>query len=87
MEGHQIAIARRKVDQRFDPDALLAQRRKRDAAHAHASHRAVADVDTIDARALQQRRALEHLVRVDAARWIDFDADDELARANFARKR
>ena len=87
LQRHQVAVARGEVDQRLDADPLLAQRREGDAAHAHPRHRAVADVDAVDARRFQQRRALQHLVRVDAARRIDLDADDELARANLARQR
>jgi len=46
-----------------------------------------ADVHAIDAGLFQQRRALQHLGRIDAAGWVDLDADDELPRTNLAGQR
>ena len=44
-----------------------------------AGHGAVADVQAVDARVFEQLRALQHGLGVEAARWVDFDGDDEAA--------
>src|ERR1051325_6695537 len=79
LQRHQIAVARGEVDQRLDAHTLFGQRGEGDTSHAHAGHRAIADVDAIRASGLDQRRAFEHLGRVEAARRVDFDADAALA--------
>ena len=86
LNGHEVAIARREVDQRLHSYALLAQRGEGDAAHPHTRHRAVADVDAVDAGLFEQRRSLQHLGRVGATWRVDLDADDEFSGAYLARQ-
>ena len=74
---HQVAVARGEVDDRLEAERLLQQPRQREATHAHARHRAVGDVDELDAQTAQILRAVEHLARVQSLRRIQLDADDE----------
>ena len=53
------------------------QPRQRQTAHAHARHRAIGDVDELDALALQIRGAIEDLLRVQPLRRVKLHADDE----------
>ena len=77
LDRHQVAVARREVDDRLEVQPLQNQPRQRQAAHAHARHRAIGDVDELDALALQVRRAIQNLLRIQPLRRVKLRADDE----------
>ena len=58
-ERHQIAIARREVDDALEIEIVLDAERHGERAHAHARHGAVADVDDVDAGVLEEAGGLD----------------------------
>ena len=83
-EGHQVAVARREVDQAFQVQVVLDAEGHGHRAHAHAGHGAVADVDEVDAGLLQQPRGLDGALDAHRARRVDLDADDEATLGELA---
>ena len=70
------------MDNGFQAQVILDQAGHGDTAHAHTSHGTIGNIDTVHTCLLQQSRPFQnlgriHLARVEAARRIEFDADDE----------
>ena len=77
LEGHQVPVARRAVDQALEVEVVLDPERDRQRAHPDPGHRRVRDVDDVDARVAQEPRRLDRPLDPDAPRRVDLDRDDE----------
>ncbi len=76
--------ATRVAEGRFDPDLILDEMGHGPGTHAQPGHRAVGDVDHVNARLLEHLRGGDHSLRGEAARRGHFYRQDEFARRQFA---
>ena len=79
LEGHQVPVARRAVDEALEVEVVLDPERDGQRAHPDPGHRRVGDVDEVDAGVAQEPGGLDRPLDPDAPRRIDLDRDDELA--------
>ena len=77
LEGHEVPVAGRDVDDALEVQVVLDPERDGQRPHPHAGHRRVADVDGIDAGRLEQARGLDRALDADRARRVDLDRDHE----------
>src|SRR3990170_2322469 len=77
LEREQVAVSRGDVEDRLQPQLLAEEDGHGERAHAHPRHRAIADVDAIDAGELQLGGASERPTRVQPPGRVNLDADDE----------
>ena len=80
LEGHQVPVARRAVDEALEVEVVLDPERHRQRAHPDPGHRRVGDVDEVDAGVAQEPGGLDRPLDPDAPRRVDLDRDDEPAR-------
>ncbi len=78
LQRHEVAVARGEVDDGLQVQVVAHQAGEGEAAHAHARHRAIGDVDEADAVLLEPGSAVEYLARIESLRRIQLDTDDEL---------
>ena len=79
LEGHQVPVARRAVDEALEVEVVLDPERHGQGAHPDPGHRRVGDVDEVDAGVAQEPGGLDRPLDPDAPRRVDLDRDDELA--------
>ena len=79
LEGHQVPVPRRAVDEALEVEIVLDPEGHRQGAHPDPGHRRVGDVDHIDAGVAQEPGGLDRPLDPDAARRVDLDRDDEAA--------
>ena len=79
LEGHQVPVARRAVDEALEVEVVLDPERHGQGAHPDPGHRRVGDVDDVDAGVAQEPGGLDRPLDPDAPRRIDLDRDDETA--------
>ena len=79
LEGHQVPVARRAVDEALEVEVVLDPERHRQGAHPDPGHRRVGDVDEVDAGVAQEPGGLDRPLDPDAPRRVDLDRDDEPA--------
>ena len=76
LERHEVAVARRDVDDALEVEVVLDPERHGQGAHPDPGHRRVADVDHIDAGRLEEPGGLDRALDADGARRVDLDRDD-----------
>ena len=79
LEGHQVPVARRAVDEALEVEVVLDPERHGQGAHPDPGHRRVGDVDEVDAGVAQEPGGLDRPLDADAPRRVDLDRDDETA--------
>ncbi len=79
LEGHQVPVARRAVDEALEVEVVLDPERHGQGAHPDPGHRRVGDVDEVDAGVAQEPGGLDRPLDPDAPRRVDLDRDDEAA--------
>ena len=79
LEGHEVPVAGREVDEALEVQVVLDPERDGHRAHPDAGHRRVADVDGVDAGRLEEPSRLDRPLDADGARRVDLDGDDEPA--------
>ena len=79
LEGHQVPVARRAVDEALEVEVVLDPERHGQGAHPDPGHRRVGDVDEVDAGVAQEPGGLDRPLDPDAPRRVDLDRDDEPA--------
>src|SRR5262245_9141066 len=77
LDPHQVAVTRREVNDRLEVQPLQYEPRQRQTTHAHARHRAIGDIDELDALDLEVRRSVENLLRIQSLGWVELRTDDE----------
>ena len=85
LEGHQVPVARRAVDEALEVEVVLDPERHGQGAHPDPGHRRIGDVDQVDAGVAQEPGGLDRPLDADAAWWVDLDRDDEVAGRRAAR--
>ena len=85
LEGHQVPVARRAVDEALEVEVVLDPERHGQGAHPDPGHRRVGHVDEVDAGVAQEPGGLDRPLDPDAARRVDLDRDDEPAARRAAR--
>ena len=76
LERHEVAVARRDMDDALEVEVVLDPERHGQRAHPDPGHRRVADVDDIDAGRLEEPGGLDRALDADGARRVDLDRDD-----------
>src|SRR5437762_9170708 len=74
------------MDEALEIEIVLDPERDRHAAHPDAGHRAVADVDEIDAGRLEETSRFDRPLDADRARWVDLDGDHPAAIGELAKE-
>ena len=86
LEGHEVAVPGREVDEHLKAEVAPDGEAHGDGAHAHPGHGAVADVDEIGAGVADERSRLDGALDAHAAGRIDLDADDEATAGQSRRQ-
>ena len=79
LEGHQVSVSRRAVDQALEVEIVLDPEGHRQGAHPDPGHRRVGDVDEIDAGIAEEPGGLDRPLDPDAPGRVDLDRHDEAA--------
>ena len=79
LQGHQVAVAGRGVDDALDVHVVLDAEGDGHGAHADPGHRGVTDVHHVRAGVAEQPCSLQRAIDADAAWWVDLDGDHEAA--------
>ena len=77
LQGHQVAVAGRDVDERLEAQLALDGEAHGQGSHAHPGHGAVADVDEVGASVADELGRPQRALDAHGARRVDLDADDE----------
>ena len=80
LDPHQVPVATGEVHRHVEARRVAHQDRRREHGHPHAAEGTVVDVHDLDAAFLEELGALHQLLDVVAARRIQLDGDEELAR-------
>ncbi len=86
LEGHQVPVAGREVDEALEVEVVLDPEGDRQAAHPDPGHRRVADVDQVDPGVAQEPGGVDRPVDPDRPRRVDLDRDDEPALGQGGRQ-